>query len=158
MSEHASETEKNEAIERFETTKWWASFYADGYEPDPIAFGPTEAECRENTITQFMRDDPDMTREQAETQSQNRGGPDITYMRVALRLAIVNDFQRADEVPQTSWLDGRDDGTVDNTCEHGDHPAPLGQRFCSLACMECEETEAPADKECAEICVVEGGA
>lgn len=25
-----------------------------------------------------------------------------------------------------------------NVCEHGDHPAPAGQRFCSEACQRCE--------------------
>lgn len=39
-----------------------------------------------------------------------------------------------------------------NVCEHGDHPAPEGQRFCSKACQECEGTDAPDDAECAGIC------
>lgn len=26
----------------------------------------------------------------------------------------------------------------ENTCEHGDHPAPPGKRFCSYACETCE--------------------
>lgn len=25
-----------------------------------------------------------------------------------------------------------------NVCEHGDHPAPDGERFCSAACKQCE--------------------
>jgi hypothetical protein len=25
-------------------------------------------------------------------------------------------------------------------CEHGDHPAPDGKRFCSASCEECEHT------------------
>jgi hypothetical protein len=25
-----------------------------------------------------------------------------------------------------------------NCCEHGDHPAPDGQRFCSDECLKCE--------------------
>lgn len=29
-----------------------------------------------------------------------------------------------------------------NVCEHGDHPAPAGMRFCSLDCERCEGCEA----------------
>jgi hypothetical protein len=40
-----------------------------------------------------------------------------------------------------------------NVCEHGDHPAPDGQIFCSKACKVCEATEHDATKtECAGIC------
>lgn len=27
---------------------------------------------------------------------------------------------------------------AENVCEHGDHPAPAGKRFCSWACQACE--------------------
>lgn len=27
---------------------------------------------------------------------------------------------------------------AENVCEHGDHPAPAGKRFCSYACETCE--------------------
>lgn len=30
-----------------------------------------------------------------------------------------------------------------NCCEHGDHPAPPGKRFCSTACATCEQVEGP---------------
>ena len=41
----------------------------------------------------------------------------------------------------------------DNVCEHGDHPAPAGQRFCSRACAECELTEHDAERfECVGVC------
>ena len=41
----------------------------------------------------------------------------------------------------------------ENVCEHGDHPAPFGQRFCSPACAKCEHTEHDASaRECAGIC------
>ncbi len=30
--------------------------------------------------------------------------------------------------------------TDENCCEHGDHPAPVGHRFCSMACAQCENT------------------
>lgn len=28
--------------------------------------------------------------------------------------------------------------SADNVCEHGDHPAPVGRRFCSSECETCE--------------------
>lgn len=40
-----------------------------------------------------------------------------------------------------------------NVCEHGDHPAPVGRRFCSAACQACDGTEHDAsDSECAGVC------
>lgn len=40
-----------------------------------------------------------------------------------------------------------------NVCEHGDHPAPAGRRFCSRACAECELAEHDASRgECAGLC------
>jgi len=40
-----------------------------------------------------------------------------------------------------------------NVCEHGDHPAPAGKRFCSESCAKCEMTDFDATKaECAGIC------
>lgn len=42
----------------------------------------------------------------------------------------------------------------ENVCEHGDHPAPAGKRFCSRACAECESTDHDARKtECAGVCL-----
>ena len=42
----------------------------------------------------------------------------------------------------------------ENVCEHGDHPAPAGKRFCSRACQECEATDHDARKtECAGVCL-----
>jgi hypothetical protein len=43
----------------------------------------------------------------------------------------------------------------ENVCEHGDHPAPPGRRFCSIECAECESTDADfsATVECAGICL-----
>lgn len=49
--------------------------------------------------------------------------------------------ERAEDEP-TQW---------ENTCEHGDHAAPAGQRFCSEACQRCEHTLAcgcPVDADC----------
>ncbi|MBZ4371498.1 hypothetical protein [Corallococcus sp. AS-1-6] len=41
----------------------------------------------------------------------------------------------------------------ENTCEHGDHAAPAGQRFCSLACQRCEaESINPDDEGCSGVC------
>ena len=40
-----------------------------------------------------------------------------------------------------------------NVCEHGDHPAPAGRRFCSDACAECDSTIVEDDDlSCANIC------
>lgn len=38
-----------------------------------------------------------------------------------------------------------------NVCEHGDHPAPDGHRFCSAACQQCE-SESLGDEGCDGIC------
>jgi hypothetical protein len=41
-----------------------------------------------------------------------------------------------------------------STCEHGDHPAPASQRFCSRACAECELADFDASRfECAGLCL-----
>jgi hypothetical protein len=34
--------------------------------------------------------------------------------------------------------DGEGYDCDENCCEHGDHPAPDGQRFCSEECANCE--------------------
>jgi hypothetical protein len=39
-----------------------------------------------------------------------------------------------------------------NVCEHGDHAAPPGQRFCSPDCQACESADHGADEECAGLC------
>lgn len=39
-----------------------------------------------------------------------------------------------------------------NCCEHGDHKAPDGERFCSDSCKKCEGTDAPEGQECANLC------
>lgn len=41
----------------------------------------------------------------------------------------------------------------ENTCEHGDHPAPPGRRFCSRSCADCEQADAPDGEECAGLCL-----
>lgn len=41
---------------------------------------------------------------------------------------------------------------AENVCEHGDHPAPAGQRFCSPECKRCEATDADFSVGCAGIC------
>lgn len=38
-----------------------------------------------------------------------------------------------------------------NNCEHGDHAAPEGQRFCSTACQRCEH-ESNEETGCDNIC------
>lgn len=37
-------------------------------------------------------------------------------------------------------------------CEHGDHPAPAGRRFCSPECARCERQYDPEDPRAAHIC------
>lgn len=40
-----------------------------------------------------------------------------------------------------------------NTCEHGDHPAPEGKRFCSTACARCEHESEDEETGCDGICL-----
>jgi hypothetical protein len=42
-------------------------------------------------------------------------------------------------------------GDAENVCEHGDHPAPTGKRFCSDACKRCEH-ESNSEIGCDRIC------
>ncbi len=40
-----------------------------------------------------------------------------------------------------------------NVCEHGDHEAPDGERFCSKECNACEHTEFDQEEgTCANVC------
>jgi len=41
-----------------------------------------------------------------------------------------------------------------NCCEHGDHEAPEGKRFCSEACLRCEH-ESEGENGCDGICTAE---
>ncbi len=42
-------------------------------------------------------------------------------------------------------------------CEHGDHAAPAGRRFCSAACEECEQAECDHSLHgCADLCQKRG--
>lgn len=53
------------------------------------------------------------------------------------------------------WMACGSDGDdlTTNTCEHGDHAAPEGRRFCSDACAACEHTDHDAENvECAGLC------
>lgn len=45
-----------------------------------------------------------------------------------------------------------------NVCEHGDHPAPPGMRFCSKACADCESCldDPPEGETCMGICGGQG--
>lgn len=40
----------------------------------------------------------------------------------------------------------------ENCCEHGDHAAPEGKRFCSEACLRCEHESQNPDTGCDGIC------
>jgi hypothetical protein len=42
---------------------------------------------------------------------------------------------------------------VENVCEHGDHPAPAGKRFCSDACERCEHESKNEETGCDGICL-----
>lgn len=47
------------------------------------------------------------------------------------------------------WLD---ENGEENVCEHGDHPAPIGKRFCSLWCEVCEhESNNGCDNFCKKL-------
>lgn len=45
----------------------------------------------------------------------------------------------------------REGGGAENGCEHGDHAAPAGKRFCSDACARCEH-ESSGESGCDNIC------
>lgn len=41
----------------------------------------------------------------------------------------------------------------ENVCEHGDHPAPVGKRFCGYACETCEHNAFGISSEgCTGLC------
>jgi hypothetical protein len=42
---------------------------------------------------------------------------------------------------------------AENVCEHGDHPAPKGKRFCSPECAQCELLDADFSVGCAGLCL-----
>lgn len=44
-------------------------------------------------------------------------------------------------------------GKPDNVCEHGDHPAPDGKRFCSPECARCEHESKDEETGCDGICL-----
>lgn len=44
------------------------------------------------------------------------------------------------------------DEGAENVCEHGDHPAPTGKRFCSPDCESCEVADCDPGEECAGLC------
>lgn len=46
-------------------------------------------------------------------------------------------------------------GISQNTCEHGDHSAPPGKRFCSNLCEKCEHESKNPDTGCDNICGLE---
>lgn len=52
------------------------------------------------------------------------------------------------------YLTGNDAGPVDwsGVCEHGDHPAPVGARYCSSDCCECDATTPTHGYTCAGLC------
>lgn len=39
-----------------------------------------------------------------------------------------------------------------NVCEHGDHPSPIGKRFCSDKCLKCEHESTNEYSGCDMIC------
>lgn len=75
-----------------------------------------------------------------------KSGESVVDALYRQRLAEKN----ADVVERDSKPDNVE--TEENVCEHGDHPAPEGKRFCSTACEECERADCDEDDECAGIC------
>lgn len=41
---------------------------------------------------------------------------------------------------------------AENCCEHGDHAAPPGKRFCSYACQTCEGHAGGFSEGCSGLC------
>lgn len=54
-------------------------------------------------------------------------------------------------VRKVSLVDKLFHNKAENVCEHGDHPAPPGKRFCSDACYVCE-LESNPETGCDGIC------
>lgn len=66
--------------------------------------------------------------------------------------AAVAWWMRNEYVPDV-LVQTADVTTRPNVCEHGDHTAPAGQRFCSAACERCEhESMDPEDEGCSGLC------
>lgn len=72
------------------------------------------------------------------------------YHRSADCLAAPGAVERPTPAPAT---DSEEVARDANVCEHGDHPAPPGKRFCSRACAECERADCDDSEECAGICL-----
>jgi hypothetical protein len=73
-----------------------------------------------------------------------------------LREIIVDGTTYSEAAKQIARFVVGEDGAgaeqeVPNVCEHGDHPAPEGQRFCSPECQRCEGADQDGD-ECAGLC------
>lgn len=105
---------------------WWNSMARVRAEPTPDGAGRN------------------FTRLSVEIGSYSRG---IQDLRSLARMAEFVDA--ADHHSDHELALERRPGT--NTCEHGDHEAPAGQRFCSPACEECEHASRGEDG-CDGIC------
>lgn len=60
----------------------------------------------------------------------------------------LREAERAAEKRRRAALKGWRTRKAVNVCEHGDHPAPAGRRFCTKACQRCEESDPLPGKTC----------
>ncbi len=71
------------------------------------------------------------------------------------QIAIEIELLRKRHLHAGTTLPQPREGGVQNICEHGDHPAPAGKRFCSRSCAMCELSEHDATTtECAGLCLL----
>lgn len=113
-----------------DTGLWWGVLNIEGYEhkPESLWQDKDDAERRANVL------------------NTNRY-PSWQVMPAALSWWMRNEVM-PDGLGQTA-----DPTTWPNTCEHGDHSAPAGQRFCSAECERCEsESDDPDDEGCSGLC------
>lgn len=93
----------------------------------------------------------DAMRKHAPKVADRLNGPEMQDVEEALANAIrwvVNIDGTSNDTPPSG-----PGGGCGNTCEHGDHSAPEGQRFCSPECQRCESaSDKPEDEGCSGIC------
>lgn len=90
-----------EHLEHHDETDWWFAVQSESYDFQPVALAKSEEAAREQLIVYLMEDD-DVTREEAERMADNGSW---LIGKCAVRIAWVNDCERAEEQPDESWLD-----------------------------------------------------
>lgn len=72
--------------------------------------------------------------------------PFVLPMTLGRKAGVMKDRRQTKGGTKNLQIEFLDD---ENCCEHGDHVAPAGKRFCSEACLKCEhESENGCDGYC----------